>query len=120
MSKGAFKLYRAERDKGLTYQEIADKYGVSKSNVQKACAEFNPSYFKFHKEKTIIYPTLRKWMNDKKISISELVRRLGYECCARTRCSIARVLSGVGNPRKELIDKLIAVTGMTYEELFKV
>lgn len=42
-----YELYRTERDKGLTYQQIADKYGVSKQNVAQACQGKQKKAFPF-------------------------------------------------------------------------
>lgn len=120
MTKGAYKLYQAERDKGLTYREIAKKYGVSYQNVCQACSRFNPKQFRFHGETAVIYPNLRKWMNDNKISIAELVRRLGLSPVSNNITTVSSILKGGSHLRKHQIDNLISVTGMTYEELFAV
>ena len=114
-----FELYRAERNKGLTYREIAKKYGVSYQCVAQACAKSNPRAFQFHKETEIIYPNLRKWMNDNKISTSELVRRLGFCSYSNSVNMFRSYLKGKNHFRKPTIDKLIEVTGLPYEELFK-
>jgi len=119
MNKGAFKLYREEREKGLTYREIAEKYGVSYQGVAQACGKSNPNYFKYHKENAVIYPNLRKWMNDNKVSIFEMVRRCGMERCNDNAIRLRNQLKGKNHFRKPMIDKLIAITGMKYEELFK-
>ena len=114
-----YATYRAEREKGLTYQEIADKYGVSKQCIYMACGKGNPTYFQPFTQKRCVYPNLRNWINDNKICAAELIRRLGYEYTGRTASWIRTILAGKGNIKKTLIDKLIALTGMTYEELFK-
>lgn len=120
MNQGKYELYRAERDKGLSYREIAEKYGVTYQNVAIACGKHNPSRFRYHKENGVIYPNVRQWMNDNKISIAEALRRMGFSTSTNNSNMLSCVLRGKHNPRKEMIDKLIGLTGLTYEKLFEV
>lgn len=120
MNKGAYATYRAERDKGLTYQQIADKYGVTRQNVGIACAKYNPNKFRFQSEDKVIYPNLRNWMNTNKVGVSELLRRMRMSPGTGNHSMMRAVLRGKSNPRKALVDTLLSVTGMTYEELFEV
>ena len=62
-----------------------------------------------------IYKNLREWMNIHKINRAELTRR----CCEGTSNEVYRILLGKYSPSKHFIDKLIAVTGLTYEVLFE-
>jgi transcriptional regulator with XRE-family HTH domain len=57
-------------------------------------------------------------LNDKKISINELVHRLGMEVCPESCQRVSRLLKGKNEFRKPVIDKLIALTGIPYEMLF--
>ena len=111
-------MYREERENGLTYREIARKYGVSHQRVAQACSKYNPNLFRFHKETSFAYPNLCKWLNDNKISVAELVRRMGLETCANNYLRVRSIFSGKTEPRKRTIDKLISITGMPYEVLF--
>lgn len=120
MRKGIYATYRAEREKGLTYQQIADKYGVSRQTVGQACGKANPKRFQFHGEDKVIYPNLRNWMNDNKVSSLEMLRRMGFEAAPATYTKLRGILRGKFNPRKNWIDGLLSVTEMTYEELFEV
>lgn len=114
-----FELYRAEREKGMKYREIAEKYGVSSQVVAQACGKAQPSRFRFWTEKTCIYPNVRAWMNENKITSRELQRRLGWETCSVNYIYISDYLSGKTYPRKQIIDKLLSVTGLTYEKFFE-
>lgn len=108
-----------DRDAGMTYKQIAEKHGVSTQYVGTVVGKYNPSYFKVVTEKGCIYPNLRKWMNDNKISASELVRRMYLEPLPENINRLRNVMRGGGNPRKDYIDRMIAATGMTYQKLFK-
>jgi hypothetical protein len=109
-------LYMMEREKGLTYQQIADKYGVSKQNVAQLCSKHEPSRFQYNR--TCAYPALRKWLNDNKCSTSELVRRMNLVAAPENIARMQRVLCKRNELKKWEIDKLLEITGMTYEELF--
>lgn len=110
-------LYRADREKGMTYQQIADKYGVSRQAVGQVCGKWNPHNFKVVTGKCV-YPNLRKWQNDNKVSQKELVRRMGLTAYAGTCTQISAYTTGLTDPPKYIIDKMIEVTGLPYEVLF--
>jgi transcriptional regulator with XRE-family HTH domain len=116
MTKG--EIYRMERDKGLKYREIAEKYGVSKQMVAFFCGKYQPTRFTPYDEKRCRYVNLRNWLNKEKLTQAELIRRLGYEVLKPTRNRIWNILSGRLELRKSEIDKFIALTGLTYEQLF--
>lgn len=114
-----FEIYRAEREKGLTYQQIADKYGVSKQVVGQACGKYQPSRFRFWNESSCIYPNVRKWLNENKVGCAELIRRLGWVCYSTNYTKVEGWLSGSFYPLKQNIDKLLSVTGLSYEKFFE-
>lgn len=110
-------LYKAEREKGLTYQQIADKYGVSKQCVAGACGKRDIAYFRY--DNSCVYPALRGWINDNKISTRELLRLMGMTSYGQNHANLRYRLNGKGEFTKSDIDKLLEITGMTYEELFR-
>lgn len=110
---------RLMREQGLTYREIGEALGVSKQWVATALGKQNPKNFKVVGDKCI-YPNLRKWMNDNKISRSEFLRRMGYTACANNSIELRSIMNGVLQPKKSYIDKMLEVTGLTYEVLFEV
>lgn len=109
---------RALRKQGLTYRKIAEQFGCSYQYVAQVCGRKCDYRFSTIKD-TCIYPNLRKWMNDNRISRAEFVRRMGLmpETCNISR--FGNVLLGKHYPRKPYIDLMIKVTGMPYEVLFK-
>jgi transcriptional regulator with XRE-family HTH domain len=57
-------------------------------------------------------------MNDNKISEAELLRRMGCTPYATMCQRMSNYLRGRNDPPKYIIDKMIAATGMKYEEIF--
>jgi transcriptional regulator with XRE-family HTH domain len=107
-----------DRDTGLRYADIARKHGVSRQYVSAICGRYNPSRFRFITETGCAYPNLRQWMNENKVSLFELLRRMGFEVHSANSERLRSYMTGRAEPRKPYIDKLIAVTGMPYEMLF--
>jgi hypothetical protein len=108
----------ADREAGMKYREIAEKHGVSYQRVAHICGKNNPHYFRFITEKTCTYPALRHWMNENKVSRAELLRRMYGHYEPTTSVRFRDVLNGKADPTKRTIDRLLNVTGMTYEQLF--
>lgn len=106
------------RDQGLTHREIAERFGVSRQYVAMVCGRFDPVYFS-PIGKECIYPNLRKWMNIHKVSRKEFLRRMDLTPSSNNYDRLNSYLYGIGYPRKPYIDKMLAITGLTYEELFK-
>ena len=106
------------REKGRTYQSIADEVGCTRQYVGQICGVGNPHQFHYIKPSECVYPNLRNWMNANKISRKELIRR--SHCFASTSSSpqLSSIMCGKREPPKWVIDKLIDATGMPYEVLF--
>ena len=116
MSK--YEEYAALRQSGMTYREIAEIYGCSRQNIAQRLTRKTSSY-KGYGETRCVYAGLRNWLNENSVCVSELLRRMYGENPASgdvSRCS--RLLKGELSLRKPEIDAIIAVTGLTYEELF--
>lgn len=111
-------IYRAEEARGLSRREIAEKYGVSKQAVHQACGKYAPGHFRDITEKGCVYPNLRNWMNENNVGYMELARRMGLLACRKNIQTNQGWMSGRCDPRKETIDKMIAITGIPYEKLF--
>ena len=111
-------LYMKDRAAGMSYREIAAKHGVSYQAVAEACARQSPGRFRTYTPKEVIYPKLRRWLNENRVCRSEFVRRLGNVPGNNTIYSVSDWFAGRYFPRKGVIDRMLAVTGLTYEELF--
>lgn len=113
-----YEVYAEERKNGATIKETAEKYGVSFSCVSSLTATRKLSQFKPFKPSQIIYPNLRSWMNYNEVSISELVRRFGGSQSTATKNKFGDFFKGRKELTRDAIEKIMAVTGMTYEQLF--
>lgn len=109
---------RALREQGMTYQQIADKLGISKQAVAQTLAKTDTARARQIKPSMCIYPGLRNWMNANKVSMAELVRRCGYVPYSGNRSNFRDYLNGRHDLRKPTIDKILEITGMTYEQAF--
>ena len=105
------------RQQGLKYREIAEICGVSRQYVSSVCGYGAPSYFRHIGEKCV-YPNLSLWMNKHKVSKREFLRRMGLTAHSNNYARLDSYMRGDTQPRKQYIDKMLEVTGLTYEELF--
>ena len=109
----------ALRQKGMTYQEIADSMGISKAYVAILLDRtVKTSNFHIWPVETSPYPILTQWMNDNQITRQELAEKLGYSVSTSSGYIIAKIMKTDKLSKRE-IDKLLEITGMTYEELFR-
>lgn len=103
---------------GCTYQEIADKYGITRQCVQQSIANFAG------KERTVrqssldrcIYPNIRKWMLDNDISMIKLSK-----ICGLTDAHIGTVRTKLNGEREfkiSEIKEILKESGKTFEYMF--
>lgn len=108
---------REMRLNGMTYRDIAEKYGISVQRVQQIAGSV--SYFRPVSEKDCIYKGIRDWLNENRYSRTYLVRLMYEDTHAMLQEKVSHVLKG-SNCTKKIIDKILAVTGLPYEVAFKV
>lgn len=106
------------REQGYTYQKIADISGLSKQRVSQLIGKTNYGHSKPLTEEQCVYPNLRKWMNENRVCRMELTRRMYNNMHGRAYQHVSIFLKGVTYIHKPFLDKLLKITGMTYEELF--
>ena len=101
----------------MTYQQIADSMGVSKAYIGILLQGNNVTRnFHIRDEASSAYPGLTRWMNKNQVTHAVLARKMGYVTSGQSLYS--RIANG--RIRKDDIDKLLEITGATYEELFGV
>lgn len=114
--KEQFSALRAE---GLTYKAIAQRFGCSEQNVAQALSKENKNYFHPFSEKQVTFEGLRKWLNENRVTITELLRqKYGYINGGNSRYYMASRLNGSARMNMDDIEFFLKLTGKTYEELF--
>ena len=109
-SDGRQRAISAMRDVGMSYEQIADIFGVSKQRVhQVATREPSGGYFRAGAVRNIPYIGLREWMIENRVSISKL----------RRMCGAKIDLSGNHAIRTQNAEKILQVTGLSFEECFR-
>lgn len=117
-----YDLYIADRKAGMTYTQIGQKHGVSRKSVE--CVLRNTGKdsdghrFRPFTEETCIYPNLRRWLNENQLSMQKFALLIGRKFASSNSSSVGLWLRGKSYPIKENIDRILQVTGLTYEELF--
>lgn len=96
----------AMHDAGMTYKKIGEIYGVSRQAVHQIIN--NGNGVRLSTLIKIPYVGLRLWMIENRVTVSELNKRVG------TRLSFSKNI----NLRMATINKILEVTGLTYEECF--
>lgn len=98
---------------GATYQEVADKFGVSRQYIHKVVDGFWESKHSVRKSKCI-YPNIHAWLKRNRMTQGEFGTKIGVH-----QGHIWRLLSGTTKLTKDRIDQILEITGMSYEEAFK-
>ncbi len=114
----SFEKVKNLRDVGLTYQAISDVLGISRQRAEQIL--HNGVSNRVSLGKKIIYPNLLNWSIDNKCNRDEFLRRMGFAVNAGNKQKLHRVLNGDILPRKDYIDKMLQVTGLSYEKMFEV
>lgn len=102
-------VYIACRNTGMTYQQIADRFGVSKQNVH-CCVKKHGGAINVRSD-AVVFPGLRRWMEANHVRIAELERRSGVKLRRELR---------VGRLNSAKINAVLGATGLSYEEAFGV
>lgn len=99
------------RLQGYTLQEIADRFHVSRQRIQALLPgkvkERNLNF-------KVVYPNLRTFFKEHEVREKDLSQALGV-----SRNTMGKWMRGAETMPKRAIDKLLAFTGMTYEEAFQ-
>lgn len=103
---------------GCAYQEIADRYGITKQYVQQSIANL------VRKEGTVrkspldgcIYPNIRKWMLDNNIAMIELSKICGLSDTYTS--TVITKLNGEREFKISEIKEILKESGKTFEYMF--
>lgn len=93
---------------GVSKAEIARQLGISRQAVQ-LCL---PKTRQMNRERKVVYPNILVWMEASGCDYIEMSRRAGMNVN-----TLRGALAGE-NSTKAVIDKILAVTGLSYEQAF--
>ena len=96
---------------GHTLQTVGERFGISKQGVQQMLTVTNMRIDMA--AQSCVYPNISRWMAQNGygyMSISKM--------CDIAPQTVQRTLSKGADCKKSFIDKILKVTGMTYEEAF--
>lgn len=107
----------AMRLDGETYQEIADKFGVTRQYIHQMLGGDRRSKVALN-DRGFIYPNLMKWMIENGVPIYELYKKMGYKS---SDCSkIYQRLRGESRFTISDIRKILEITKLSFEECFEI
>ena len=105
-------------ESGMTYAEIGAVMGISKQRVFQLIGKIRKGCFKPISKEQCIYIGIRNYMNENKVSKSELVRKIFGRIDSEEYNRVRKALIST-DIRKNMIDKILKATGLTYEYAFK-
>lgn len=107
-----------DREAGMTVSQIAEKYGISKQRASQITSIMRTDMFKPFTEKRCVYPNLRNWINEHEYGLGQMVYMMHLSPECGTVEKLRRILRGETLPKKDWIDAMMEMTGMSYERMF--
>ncbi len=103
---------------GCTYQEIAEKYSITRQCVQQSIASFAGKERSARKSSLdrCIYPNISKWMLDNNISMTSVGKICGLS--AKRTDTIGMKLRGGRDFKISEIKAILKESGKTFEYMF--
>lgn len=95
---------------GATYREVAKRFGVPPQTIHSVLPGCSSRSIC---NKKLLYPSIGRFLAENKMSITDFSKKIGVPYSTARK----NLRSG-GNFGKETIDKILSVTGLTYEEAF--
>lgn len=117
-NKQRLEQMREMRKNGMTHQEIADEFGLSRQRVHQLIGNRSRGHFWYVTEDRCKYEGLRNWMNENEVGVTELTRRIYHNAHPNNQANISYKLRG-NQATIEFIERILDVTGLTYEEAFR-
>lgn len=101
------------RLEGASLQSIADTFGVTRERIH----QILPGEGKSWRDDAVLsrcaYPGIAQWLFDNRINYAKFAGLTGF-----AQATISRWMNGTHKLSKSAIDKILEVTGMTYEQAF--
>ena len=111
------KAMRDLRSQGLSYEEIGKEMGISRQRVYQLIGGYTKHSVIVRPEQCV-YPAIRFWMIENNVSVNGLTRLMFGLMESEERNKVSGLLKGA-NCHKSMIDRILKVTGLTYEVAFE-
>ena len=105
-------------EKGMNYTDIGKVFGLSRQRVYQLIGGGYKSHFQSIKSENCIYEEIRQFLIVNKMSIAEFSRKIYEDNHPVHKSTISNVLKG-SDVHKSIIDRILDITGLTYEQAFK-
>lgn len=103
------------RQEGYTLQWLGDRYGLTRERIRQIMEAHERKLAGLGERlSSCIYPEMRKWMIMHDENYTSLAEKCGVHMATMRNGLTGRTTIG-----KEVIDKVLAITGMSYEEAFR-
>lgn len=100
---------------GATFQEIGDAHGITSNGARSAIMRSIGLCDKPKKSiERIVYPAIRNWLTEHQMSKRKFSSQIGVSVA-----HVTNILNGKVNPTIKIANKILSVTGLTYEEAFR-
>ena len=103
---------------GATFQEIGDKFGLTRQRVEQILKFGEIRSHRSKVSEKCIYKGLSDYIDKEKITLSELAKMIGMKC--KTTELAKKRITGVRPFKINEIRKILKITGMTFEECFSL
>lgn len=94
---------------GKSKDEILEVVQTTKRYVFHVVYEYGKSFV----AERVIFPSVKMWMRNNEITYKDIAEKAGYRSNV-----IVKALTGFQPPNKYIIDAILQMSGMTYEEAF--
>lgn len=106
-------------DSGFTYQEIGAVAGISRQRVHQIIGCTDRKRFRDLTKEQCVFDGLRRYLNENRISIKELTRKMYGDFSGNAYQNLKAALkSNKSYLTMPKINRILSVTGLTYEEVF--
>lgn len=102
------------RLEGATLQTIGDTFGVSKEYIRQIIPAIEERSWSTRSAlNRCVYPNISQWLVENRCTYAKFSELIGAP-----DASVSRWMNGIHKLSKPTIDRILKVTGMTYEQAF--